>query len=231
MLSRDLRLISFDLDDTLWACTPVIQRAEQILYDWLKRNYPQITARYSQMHMREIRMEFVERQPALRHDLTRLRLESLRWHARQARYPEDLAEAAFEVFIEARNQVTLYDDVEPVLRRLSRNYRLVALTNGNANVRRMPIGRYFEVALSAADVGISKPAPDMFHRVLAEVGAEPAHMLHVGDDPLSDIQGAHNAGVASIWINREGRRWADEVARARHEIRDLHELLKLLEAE
>ena len=29
----DIKVISFDLDDTLWPCRPVIQRAEQRLYD------------------------------------------------------------------------------------------------------------------------------------------------------------------------------------------------------
>ena len=42
-----IRLISLDLDDTLWACPPVIRRAEQRVFDWLRRNYPLITARHS----------------------------------------------------------------------------------------------------------------------------------------------------------------------------------------
>lgn len=224
----DLRLICFDLDDTLWECAPVIRRAEQELFDWLKHHYPRITARFSQMGMREVRMQWMQQRPELCHDLTRLRIETLRWHARLAGYPTSLAEAGFEVFIEARNRVELYADVEPALRRLGRHYRLAALTNGNASVQRIGIGHYFEAAVSAADAGASKPAPDMFHAVGQQTGIPMQQILHVGDDPRSDILGAHNAGVASVWINRNGQPWDPKIPSALHEIRDLEQLVSIL---
>ena len=31
-----IRCIAFDLDDTLWACKPVIEHAEQRFYAWLQ---------------------------------------------------------------------------------------------------------------------------------------------------------------------------------------------------
>ena len=41
-----LRCITFDLDDTLWDCEPVILRAEQRFYDWVGENFPKIAERY-----------------------------------------------------------------------------------------------------------------------------------------------------------------------------------------
>ncbi len=41
-----VRIIAFDLDDTLWPCMPTINRAEDILYQWLARFYPRITEGY-----------------------------------------------------------------------------------------------------------------------------------------------------------------------------------------
>jgi hypothetical protein len=35
-----IRVIAFDLDDTLWYVGPVIKRAESILADWLEKEVP-----------------------------------------------------------------------------------------------------------------------------------------------------------------------------------------------
>ena len=35
-----IRVIAFDLDDTLWNVHPVIRRAESILADWLEKEVP-----------------------------------------------------------------------------------------------------------------------------------------------------------------------------------------------
>ena len=182
-----LRLVTFDLDDTLWECAPVIHRAEQALFDWLKQHYPRITDRFDQHAMREVRTRAMRDRPELRHDLTRLRIETLRWHARQAGYDPAMAEAGFDVFIGMRNRVELYEDVEPVLARLRAHYRLAALTNGNACVHRVGLGEYFDLALSAADAGASKPEPAMFHLARRRLGLRPDQVLHVGDVPTMPV--------------------------------------------
>ncbi|WP_456376995.1 hypothetical protein [Thiolapillus sp.] len=40
---KNVRLITFDLDDALWPTKPVIMAAEQRVYDWLGQNAPGIT--------------------------------------------------------------------------------------------------------------------------------------------------------------------------------------------
>ena len=42
---KQLRALTFDLDDTLWDNRPVLMAAEQTLYDWLGQHYPRINAR------------------------------------------------------------------------------------------------------------------------------------------------------------------------------------------
>jgi putative hydrolase of the HAD superfamily len=225
---HDIRAISFDLDDTLWACDPVLERAERRLYDWLDAHCPQITARYSITQMREIRISLLKNNNELKHDLTELRRRSLRNHLREFDYPETLVHQAFEVFIGARNQVTLYGDVIQVLQRLKTSYRLVALTNGNADVKRIGIDYLFDCAISAADVQAAKPDAAMFDRACERLEVSSEQMLHVGDNPFVDIQGAHNAGVPSVWINRTGAEWPADVARPGHEINSLNQLLVML---
>lgn len=223
------RAISFDLDDTLWACDDVIGRAEEAVYEWLQRYCPRITAEYDLEAMRQVRMETAAVRPDLQVDLTRLRHETLVWHARRAGYDAGLADAAVEVFLDERHRVELYPDVRPVLDRLAGRFRLIALTNGNADVHRAGIGDWFEVALSAADVGAPKPDPAMFEQACGTLGIRPGELLHVGDDPLRDVHAARRFGARAFWINREGREWPADLRRAHHEDETLSGLPDLLE--
>ena len=110
-----ISVISIDLDDTLWDCTPVILNAEKVQRDWLEQRYPKITQAYSMLEMRAHRIELIKQQPNLGHDLTELRCISLEIIAEEFDYPTTLARNAVEQFLEARNLVTIFDDVIPVL--------------------------------------------------------------------------------------------------------------------
>ena len=222
------RAVSFDLDDTLWPCDDVIGRAEEALYDWLARHFPAITGCYSLEDMRTIRMNTAERRPELGADLTALRRETLRAHAREFGYPEGLADAGLEVFLAERHRVVLYPDVKPVLEALREHLPLVALTNGNACVERAGLGEYFTLALTAADVGAAKPDPALFQAACGELGVRSGDLVHVGDDPLRDVHAARVLGAGAVWINRSGMVWPEGLRRAQHELPDLHGIERIL---
>jgi len=203
-----IRALSFDLDDTLWECQPVIKQAEAKLYGWLQQHAPRISDGYSSEQMRERRIQLAQQQPFLQHDLSELRRVSLRQHADEAGYAcEPLVSEAFEVFIAARNEVVLFADVLPVLARLQQNYPLVALTNGNADIKRIGIDHLFQYSISAEEVTLGKPDAEMFELACQRLNIQPAELLHVGDDPLRDVMGAQQAGVQALWINRFESSW------------------------
>jgi FMN hydrolase / 5-amino-6-(5-phospho-D-ribitylamino)uracil phosphatase len=222
------KALSFDLDDTLWPCDDVIGRAESALYAWLERHFPAIPARYSLDDMRRHRQEAAARDPALAVDMSRLRVETLRRHAREAGYGEGMAEAGLDVFLGERQRVTLYPEVRFVLEELRRMYPLVALTNGNACVERVGLGEFFAVSLSAADVGAAKPDPAMFRAACTELSVRPGDLLHVGDDPLRDVHAARSLGAGAVWVNRTAMAWPEGLRRAHHEMEDLVALPSLL---
>ena len=145
-----IRAIIFDLDNTLWDVWPVIVRAEHAMHDFLALHYPRVTERHDLRSMRDVRARMAIDHPAMRHDFTWLRLEALRHHAREAGYPETMADQAFEAFYRARNEVTLYDDVRPALDELARDYRLFALSNGNADLARCGVGAVFRAGPGGA---------------------------------------------------------------------------------
>ena len=165
---KQLRALTFDLDDTLWDNRSVLIAAEQKLYDWLGQHYPRINARHSLEGLRKLSRILLQRKPELRDNVTKLRKTSLRIAAESVGYDHRLVEPAFDVFLEARHQVTLYTDVVPALRRLrSTGYCLGTLTNGNADVRRLGLGHLFDFSLSAVSTGKAKPHPRMFEEAPA----------------------------------------------------------------
>jgi putative hydrolase of the HAD superfamily len=166
--------------------------------------------------------------PAMRHDFTWLRLEALRHHAREAGYDAKMAERAFEAFYRARNEVTLYHDVLPALATLAREYRLFALSNGNADLAQCGVGQYFESGLAARDAGMLKPDPRIFEILLARVGLAAHEVVHVGDDAEADVEGARAAGVLPVWLNREAAAWPRESEPPELTIRGLDELAAAL---
>ena len=197
-----LRLVSFDLDDTLWPCKPVIRRAEAVLYQWLREHAPRVTEAMSPEAMREARSAFMREHPELVHDLTLVRLRTLEEAMARHGYPASLAEAATAVFRAARNQVEPWDDVVPVLERLRQDYLLVSVTNGNAQVEETPLRGLFHLNLTAAEVGAAKPDPAIFRAAAEWAGVAPEQMLHVGDDPERDVLAARRAGLHQAWIRR-----------------------------
>jgi len=50
------------------------------------------------------------------------------------------------------------------------------------------------------EVGVRKPDPEIFALTLRAVGGEPAAAVHVGDDEILDVHGAHRAGMRSIQV-------------------------------
>lgn len=223
-----IRTLTFDLDDTLWDNRAVLMTAEQTLYDWLDENYPRIAERYSLEDMRRMRTELVQRDPGLRNRISELRKHTLRLAARSVGYSERLAEPGFAIFLEARHRITLYDDVIPALQRLRHaGFRLVSMTNGNADVHRLGIGHLFDFSLTAESVGRAKPHPRLFEEACRLTGVTPAQLAHVGDEAATDLAGGLAAGVTVIWMNRLEQPATPGIT-PHAEVRDMAELLATL---
>ncbi|HWS74265.1 MAG TPA: HAD family hydrolase [Quisquiliibacterium sp.] len=197
-----LLAITLDLDDTLWPVKPALIHAEQTLSGWMAEHSPATAAWLTPENRRRIREALLGEHPDRAHDVSFMRRESLRRAMAAAGDDEALAGPAFEVFLEARQRVTLYEDVEPVLARWSRRYRLVAVSNGNADVGRVGLGRYFAASVSAHEVGFGKPDPRIYLEACRRAGARPAEVLHVGDDLHLDVHAARDAGLRSAWVRR-----------------------------
>jgi len=206
-----IRAITLDLDDTLWPVWPTIARAEAALADWLAAHAPATAGLFGDAQaLRAIRVRMNELRPDLRHDLSALRRESIRMALAQAGDDPGLAEPAFDLFFAERQRVDLFEDALETLDFLAARYPVVAVSNGNADVQRIGIGRYFKASLSAAQLGVAKPDARIFHAGAQAAGVAPGQVLHVGDDALLDARGALDAGMQAAWLNAAGAAWPHE---------------------
>lgn len=211
---QSIKLITFDLDDTLWDIEGLFVQAEKAVYQWLEIHCSDLTSTLSLEALTNARLSFWHQHPELRHQLSRMRQVSLATQLVKSGYSSDQAEKlsqeAFEVFMEHRHRVTFFDDVHEILTQLSRQYQLGALSNGNACPKRLGIGQYFDFHFSAEILNASKPSPDHFEAALAFADCQPQEMIHIGDNPLDDIQGAQTLGIHTIWFNPQESPWQSD---------------------
>lgn len=228
---NDIRTITLDLDDTLWAIRPVIARAEKALYAWLQEHYPRITERFSPQELLHMRENIATENNGKSHDFTFLRRKVLGKVSAAAGYGEAPVDDAMELFSAYRNDVEVFPEVRPALRALGERYCVIAVTNGNANLDAIGIRDLFDGVVSASMAGAAKPAREIFDIAVKTGGAEKHETLHVGDHPEADVVGANNAGLKSVWVNRHGEDWPDHLQRPDGIVKDVEELLALLDTQ
>jgi putative hydrolase of the HAD superfamily len=99
----------------------------------------------------------------------------------------------------------LSDDVADTLRTLRRRKLILAVVTNGQGVRQrrkleaLGIEHAFDVVLVSQEEGVSKPDPEFFRRALARCGVVCHEAMFVGDHPVADVQGAHEAGLKAVW--------------------------------
>jgi 2-haloacid dehalogenase len=123
--------------------------------------------------------------------------------------PDKVDDAAVDTVLGAFRQLDPFPDVEPALRMLhDAAVPAVTLTNGSADLvgallSRAGLDRYVQRSLSVDGVRRWKPAPEPYRWAAAECGVEPGQVALVASHPW-DCAGAHTAGLTSAWVNRTG---------------------------
>ena len=108
---------------------------------------------------------------------------------------------------------------------------------GALYVRREPRPALLPIAFGGGQEAGLRPGTLPVHQIvgmgtayaLARAALIPTTVLHVGDDPHTDIVGARRVGMLTAWVNRRGEPWPASVPRPDLEVRDLAELVRLLE--
>lgn len=197
-----IKVVAFDLDNTLWESEIVIRRAELRLMEWFEDNVPQ--SRYDTIDMRELRQEVLKKHPELSGKVTGLRRfiisEILKASAVEPCSIDKTTDAAMKVFLEARNEVEVFPGAIDVIKLLAKKYVIGAITNGNADINSTTLANYFSFSFTAETIGAPKPCTKIFRHALNFTNCLPQEMIYVGDDPILDIDAANELGIHTVWL-------------------------------
>lgn len=132
--------------------------------------------------------------------------ESLRRMGAAVEGQVDQADA--EAFGSSVGDWPAFSDSSAALLRLQRRYRLIIVSNVDRlsiaqSIRRL--GVTFDRVITAEEVGAYKPRAPHFEALLSQVGSwgvNKDQLLHVAQSLFHDLEPAHRAGLATVWIDR-----------------------------
>lgn len=108
----------------------------------------------------------------------------------------------------------LLDGAREFLCALKERGRIFLITNGTpaaqyGRLESVGLRDFFDGVYISDEIGYAKPDRRFFEYVLCDAGVADKDCVVIGDSLSSDIAGAVNAGLLSIWYNPSGRDAAD----------------------
>jgi len=121
----------------------------------------------------------------------------------------ELAEVVYRHYFSAAAWTT-FDDVLPTLQTLrGRGIRMGLISNWDSTlcsiIDGLGMASYFETVVASADVCLHKPMPEIFELALRRLAVNAHETLHVGDHLHADVEGAAQAGITPLLLDRAGK--------------------------
>jgi FMN phosphatase YigB (HAD superfamily) len=196
------RAVFLDLDDTLFDRTAAVRR-------WAAETLPALDDTDEQWLLerdargRRPRLEFAT-------DLVERFELALRPELIASAFPLQLA-----------SHVEREAGVREQIARLAILTRVAVVSNGSGAAQRMKLRRLgldqlVHAVFISGELGVAKPAPELFQHALRWSGQAAADCLFVGDDPVNDIAPAAALGLVTAW--RERCAWPSELAPPAHRL-------------
>ena len=131
------------------------------------------------------------------------------WDLREA----DKKEALSVYYKTIYSQRKLYEDTVPVLDAMQKAGLKLGIVSNPTNPPDMKryelalfgLEAYFDFGIYSSEVPFRKPHPSIFKLAVRKMDLLPEKVLFVGDSYEADIVGAHRVGMATAWVNRDGR--------------------------
>jgi len=200
-----IRLVLFDLDDTLFPSTEAYQNGLRAAWKRLRKDRGLSWSEFDQAYQRA-RQDVKKRlgtSPAARNRL--LYFKRLVEIVYGSPHPGKVL-----ALMSAYNACWSTVDVRSprrVLRQLARRFVLGVVTNqvGEMQMRKLarldPDGRYLKVVVTSEEVGVEKPDPRIFREACRLADCRPQEAILVGDSWKDDVQGALKAGMRAVFLH------------------------------
>ena len=200
-----IKVLSFDLDNTLYDCQSVIDAAEIWFSQYLCKEFGLGGQYQSYEFWKRVKDECLVDDPKLVDDVTMLRAVSLVKAFEYLKMPLQggITEALklVDIFIHKRSQGKVSKEVFDLLDKLYQKYPLISVSNGNLDTNEINITSYFKYDIRPNMHSLRrKPFEDMFKEACQKMKVQPDEVLHIGDDPLTDVYGAVQARCKCVWL-------------------------------
>ena len=209
-MHKRIKAITFDLDDTFWDVKPVLIYAEMKTRKFIEDSIGPLEWG-SWEDFKLIRERLIVEDASYEFDVGKLRKKLLLMKIQeQISDPEtanELSEKAFQLFFKERNKVEFFPYVLDEIEKLAQIYELGCLTNGNADIEMIGIGKFFKFNISSKDVNANKPNKNHFRKAVELLGISKEEILHIGDHKINDMLGAISYGVKALWFNPDKEDW------------------------
>jgi putative hydrolase of the HAD superfamily len=195
-----IKVVSFDLDDTLYNNDYIIKRSEQAVITYLTNQFQIAGHSFNAHEMIALKKRLIKNEPIKYENLTLLRKKTLSLFCEKLLNTKMVVEEAMNIFFKQRHNVMLSKEMFACLEALSERYTLVSVSNGNASLKMLSIASFFTHSYSPQKGYRAKPHPEMLQSVLNHFNISPMELLHIGDNILFDGMAAKNVGCHYLHI-------------------------------
>jgi putative hydrolase of the HAD superfamily len=223
--------ISFDGDGTLWDFEQVMRHSLRYALDELQLHVPgEQSSQLTIEEMIRIRDAVAKELKGKVVNLEEIRLIAFQRTLEHVGVKNDsLAGHLNKTYLKHRfEDIELYPDVIDALDILAKRFKIGLLSNGNNYPEKCGLAERFRFVVFSQDYGVEKPDQRIFEIALEKAGCSHSELLHVGDSLTDDVYGAKNAGIKSVWLNRD-KKDNDNSVKPDYEITNLNKLRDVLD--
>ena len=236
-MTRPLKAVFFDIDDTLYSTSQFAERARRAAIEAMRTAGLRADHETCMRELEEVLAEFTSNyQGHFDKVIQRLPAEASAGLNRAL-----IVAAGVVAYHETKwKDFRVYDDAHEVLEWLASTDLVRGIISAGISVKqaekiiRLDIQGFLspDAVYFTEQIGISKPNPKLYQRVLEDQGLVPESVMYVGDNPANDIDPGNEVGMITVRSLRGGRHAGLQgKSRPDHEIANFHDLRKLLEEE
>lgn len=129
------------------------------------------------------------------------------------------------------DEIEMVDGIEDLLLYLSDKYKIFTASNGifkmqENRLKKSNLYKYFDNIFVSDKIGFEKPDKKFFQKIMDLTKFSNDDLIMIGDSIKSDIIGAKNSKIKSIYFNKDGKKISDE--NFTYQVKNLSEIKKIL---
>ncbi|WP_136810862.1 HAD family hydrolase [Desulfosediminicola flagellatus] len=120
-----------------------------------------------------------------------------------------------------------------MLRELKHRYRLIVVSNGplfsqEPKIKKVAMIEHVHEIILGGTLKYEKPHSSIFELACQKAKCKPSEAIHVGDKLETDIKGANDFGIKSVWVNPKNT-FTEPIPTPNYTIANICELKQLLD--